>query len=97
MDVTEATFQTAVIERSKTVPVVVDAGLGAPSHAAEAMELGADAVLVNTAIGTAGDPAGMARAFRLAVAAGRAGRLSGLPAAGRLAAASSPLTGFLAS
>jgi thiazole synthase len=59
------------------------------------MELGAAAVLVNTAIGTAGDPAEMGRAFRLAVEAGRAGRLAGLPAAGRVAAASSPLTGFL--
>jgi thiazole synthase len=86
-----------IIVEQAIVPVVVDAGLGAPSHAAEAMELGADAVLVNTAIGTAGDPAGMARAFRLAVEAGRAGRLSGLPAPGRAAAASSPLTGFLAS
>jgi thiazole synthase len=84
-----------IIVEQAHVPVVVDAGLGAPSHAAEAMELGADAVLVNTAIGTARDPAAMAGAFRLAVAAGRAGRLAGLPAAGRIAAASSPLTGFL--
>ena len=80
------------------MPVVVDAGIGAPSQAAEAMELGADAVLVNTAIGTAGDPAAMAAAFRLAVEAGRAG-LPGRPRrrVGRGAAASSPLTGFLAS
>jgi thiazole synthase len=84
-----------IIVEQATVPVVVDAGLGAPSHAAEAMELGADAVLVNTAIGTAGDPGSMARAFRLAVVAGRAGRLAGLPASGRVASASSPLTGFL--
>ena len=77
------------------MPVVVDAGIGAPSHAAEAMELGADAVLVNTAIGTAGDPAAMARAFRLAVEAGRAARRAGLPAVRAVAAASSPLTGFL--
>src|SRR5438132_11220444 len=83
-----------IVEQS-LVPVVVDAGLGAPSHAAEAMELGADAVLVNTAIGTAGDPAAMARAFRLAVTAGRAGRLAGLPAQLGAATASSPLTGFL--
>lgn len=82
-----------IVEQS-LVPVVVDAGIGAPSHAAEAMELGADAVLVNTAIGTAGDPAAMAGAFRLAVEAGRAGYLAGLPSAGH-AAASSPLTGFL--
>jgi thiazole synthase len=85
-----------IIVEQSNVPVVVDAGLGAPSHAAEAMELGADAVLVNTAIGTAGDPGGMARAFRLAVEAGRAGWQSGLPSAGRTARASSPLTGFLA-
>jgi thiazole synthase len=85
-----------IIVEQATVPVVVDAGIGAPSHAAEAMELGADAVLVNTAIGTAADPAAMAGAFKLAVEAGRAGRLSGLPAVGRAAEASSPLTGFLA-
>ncbi len=78
------------------VPVVVDAGIGAPSQAAEAMELGADAVLVNTAIGTAGDPEAMAGAFRRAVEAGRAGRLAGLPAVSTAASASSPLTGFLA-
>jgi thiazole synthase len=85
-----------IIVEQATVPVVVDAGLGAPSHAAEALELGADAVLVNTAIGTAGDPEAMARAFRLAVEAGRVGWLAGLPGAGRQAEASSPLTGFLA-
>ncbi len=83
-----------IIEQS-LVPVVVDAGIGAPSQAAEAMELGADAVLVNTAIGTAGDPAAMAAAFRLAVEAGRRGFLAGLPAQARVAEASSPLTGFL--
>jgi thiazole synthase len=84
-----------IIVEQAAVPVVVDAGIGAPSHAAEAMELGADAVLVNTAIGTAADPAGMAMAFRLAVEAGRRGRIAGLPAQGRQASASSPLTGFL--
>ena len=84
-----------IIVEQAVVPVVVDAGIGAPSHAAEAMELGAAAVLVNTAIGTAADPAAMASAFRLAVQAGRSGRLAGLPAAGSVAAASSPLTGFL--
>jgi thiazole synthase len=84
-----------IIVEQALVPVVVDAGIGAPSHAAEAMELGADAVLVNTAIGTARDPVEMARAFALAVRAGRQGRLAGLPAANALAAASSPLTGFL--
>lgn len=83
-----------IIEQS-LVPVVVDAGIGAPSQAAEAMELGADAVLVNTAIGTAGDPAAMADAFRLAVDAGRAGFRAGLAGVSRQAAASSPLTGFL--
>ena len=85
-----------IIVEQSLVPVVVDAGIGAPSQAAEAMELGADAVLVNTAIGTAGDPVAMAAAFRQAVAAGRAGYLAGLPAASSSAAASSPLTGFLA-
>lgn len=84
-----------IIVEQALVPVVVDAGIGAPSHAAEAMELGADAVLVNTAIGTATDPAAMAGAFRLAVEAGRRGRLAGLPAEGAQASASSPLTGFL--
>jgi thiazole synthase len=84
-----------LIVEQATVPVVVDAGLGAPSHAAEAMELGADAVLVNTAIGTAGDPPAMGLAFRLAVEAGRSGYLAGLPAASPVASASSPLTGFL--
>ena len=83
-----------IIEQS-LVPVVVDAGIGAPSQAAEALEMGADAVLVNTAIGTAGDPAAMALAFRLAVDAGRRGYLAGLPSVGRVADASSPLTGFL--
>jgi len=83
-----------IVEQAR-VPVVVDAGLGAPSHAAEALELGADAVLVNTAIGTAADPVAMGRAFRLAVQAGRAGYLAGLPATRSAAAASSPLTGFL--
>ncbi len=84
-----------IIEQS-FVPVVVDAGIGAPSQAAEAMEMGAGAVLVNTAIGTAGDPAAMADAFRLAVVAGRQAVLAGLPGVGRRADASSPLTGFLA-
>jgi thiazole synthase len=77
------------------VPVVVDAGIGAPSQAAEAMEMGAGAVLVNTAIGTAGDPAAMGGAFRMAVEAGRRAFLAGLAGPRRLAEASSPLTGFL--
>jgi thiazole synthase len=84
-----------IIVEQSMVPVVVDAGIGAPSHAAEAMELGADAVLVNTAIGTASDPAAMARAFKLAVTAGREGRLAGLASRSQIATASSPLTGFL--
>ena len=83
-----------IIEQS-LVPVVVDAGIGAPSQAAEAMEMGAGAVLVNTAIGTAGDPAAMGRAFRMAVEAGRQAFRAGLAAVGRVAEASSPLTGFL--
>ncbi len=77
------------------VPVVVDAGLGAPSHAAEAMELGADAVLVNTAIARAGDPVTMARAFRLAVEAGRAGRLAGVMDEQATAQPSSPVGGLV--
>ena len=83
-----------IIVEQANVPVVVDAGLGAPSHAAEAMEIGCDAVLVNTAIATARDPVELARAFARAVEAGRGGYLSGLPAAGD-PSASSPLTGFL--
>ncbi len=76
------------------VPVVVDAGLGAPSHAAESMELGADAVLVNTAIARAEDPAAMAGAFRLAVEAGRTARHAGLIEEHETAEASSPLGGL---
>jgi len=83
-----------IIEQSN-VPVVVDAGLGLPSHAADAMEMGADAVLVNTAIATAEDPAAMAEAFKLAVQAGRTAFLSGPGRMGKQASASSPLTGFL--
>jgi thiazole synthase len=85
----------AIIVEQARVPVVVDAGLGAPSHAAECMEIGADAVLVNTAIAVAGDPAAMARAIALGVEAGRRARLAGLPRARDEADASSPLTGFL--
>jgi thiazole synthase len=84
-----------IVVEQATVPVVVDAGLGAPSHAAEAMELGVDAVLVNTAIAVARDPIGMGRAFRAAVDAGRAAFRAGLAPAGEIAEASSPLTGFL--
>ncbi len=83
-----------IIEQSN-VPVVVDAGLGAPSHAAEAMEMGADAVLVNTALADADDHAAMARAFALATEAGRMAYLAGLGPIRETAQASSPLTGFL--
>ena len=87
--------QIRIILEQARVPVVVDAGLGAPSHAAAAMELGADAVLVNTAIATATDPAAMARAFALAVEAGRCAYRAGLPGVGERASASSPLRGQL--
>lgn len=84
-----------IIIEEATVPVVVDAGLGAPSHAAEAMELGADAVLVNTALADAADHAAMARAFAMATEAGRMAYLAGLGPERDTAEASSPLTGFL--
>jgi thiazole synthase len=87
--------QIRIIIDQATVPVVVDAGLGAPSHAAEAMELGADAVLVNTAIAIASDPRRMAAAFRDAVHAGREAWELGLPEPSEHANATSPLTGFL--
>ena len=77
------------------LPIVVDAGIGAPSQAAEAMELGAAAVLANTAVATAGNPAGLAKSFAMAVAAGRLAFLSRMPAKKDIASASSPLTGFL--
>lgn len=83
-----------IIEESR-VPVVVDAGLGAPSHATLAMEMGADAVLVNTAIAVAGDPVAMARAFAKGVEAGREAYEAGLGSSSRIAVASSPLTSFL--
>jgi thiazole synthase len=84
-----------IIIEQANVPVVVDAGLGAPSHAAEAMEMGADAVLINTAIAIASDPVEMARAFKLAVQAGRKAYEIGLKSPQKQASASSPLTGFL--
>jgi len=86
----------AIIIEQATVPVVVDAGLGVPSHAAAAMEMGADAVLVNTAIATAADSEAMARAFALGVRAGRTAFLAGRAPEFTEARASSPLTGFLA-
>lgn len=89
-------FLQIIIEQAG-VPVVVDAGIGAPSHAAEAMELGASACLVNTAVAVAGDPVRMAAAFRAAVGAGREAYEAGLPVQGSplTAEASSPLTAFL--
>jgi thiazole synthase len=85
-----------IIIAQSGVPVVVDAGLGAPSHAAAALEMGADAVLVNTAIAAAEDPAAMAAAFRLGVEAGCAAWEAGLPGSGAAhASATSPLTSFL--
>lgn len=88
-------FVAIIIEQAR-IPVIVDAGLGAPSHAAEALELGADAVLVNTAIASARDSVAMGRAFRLAVEAGRAAYEAGLAGAVTShAEATSPLTAFL--
>jgi thiazole synthase len=86
---------TRIIIEQANVPVVVDAGLGAPSHAAAALELGADAVLVNTALADANDHGAMARAFALGVEAGRMAYLAGLGPERDSAEASSPLTGFL--
>lgn len=88
------TFLKMIIEQAK-VPVIVDAGLGAPSHAAEAMEMGADAVLVNTAIAVSKDPISMAIAFKMAVEAGRMAFEAQLAQSFHHAQASSPLTGFL--
>jgi thiazole biosynthesis protein thiG len=84
-----------IIIAESNVPVVVDAGIGAPSHAAAAMEMGADAVLVNTAIAVAGDPVAMAQAFAKAVEAGREAYEAGLGSRSSVAVASSPLTSFL--
>ncbi|GEA62705.1 thiazole synthase [Vibrio comitans] len=87
-------FLKIIIEQAN-VPVIVDAGIGAPSHAAQAMELGADAVLVNTAMATAGDPVAISRAFKLAVEAGRMAYEAGLGTQQLNAVASSPMTAFL--
>ncbi len=87
-------FLEIIIEQSR-VPVIVDAGLGVPSHAAQAMEMGADAVLVNTAIAVADNPVTMAQAFDMAVRAGRMAYLSGPGATYNHAQATSPLTSFL--
>ncbi|MFI0347259.1 MAG: thiazole synthase [Chthoniobacterales bacterium] len=84
-----------IIVAQAIVPVIVDAGLGAPSHLAEALELGADAVLVNTAIAAATDPVRMARAFRRTVESAAEAVAAGLPGKAEYAMATSPLTGFL--
>jgi len=89
-----AEFLRIIIEQAG-IPVIVDAGIGAPSHAARAMEMGADAVLVNTAIAVANDPIAMGRAFRLAVEAGRIAYKAKLGSMSDRAIASSPLTAFL--
>lgn len=78
-----------------SVPIIVDAGIGKPSHAAEAMEMGASAVLLNTAIASSNDPVQMAKAFKYAVMAGRTAFLAGLGPVSSMGVASSPLTGFL--
>lgn len=91
----ETRAQIEIIIEQAEVPVIVDAGLGAPSHAASALELGASAVLVNTAIAIASDPQRMGIAFKNAVESGRAAFEMGLPASQNTASATSPLTGFL--
>lgn len=91
----EARRQIEIIIEQATVPIIVDAGLGYPSHAADAMEMGADAVLVNTAIAVAPNPVRMARAFKAAVTAGRAAYEIGLPEQRSDASPTSPLTAFL--
>ncbi len=93
----ETRGQLAIIIEQATIPVVIDAGIGAPSQAAEALEMGADAVLVNTAIAIASDPVRMAQAFRQAVEAGRTAYEIGLAERLDQASATSPLSGFLAS
>ena len=91
----ETRAQIEIIIKQATVPVVVDAGIGAPSHAAEALEMGADAVLVNTAIAAAADPVRMARAFKMAVESASEAVAAGLPMRGDFAVATSPITSFL--
>jgi thiazole synthase len=91
----ETRGQLEIIIEQATVPVIVDAGLGAPSHAAAALEMGADGVLINTALAAARDPVRMAQAFRAAVEAGRTAWEIGLGSPSRTANATSPLTGFL--
>ncbi|MDD4933815.1 MAG: thiazole synthase [Methylacidiphilaceae bacterium] len=91
----ETRAQLEIIVEQAGVPVIVDAGLGAPSHAAAAMEIGADGVLVNTAIAVAEDPCALARAFRMAVEAGRIAYRLGRPQRQAQAVPTSPLTAFL--
>ena len=91
----ETRRQIEIIIEQATVPVIIDAGLGAPSHAAEAMEMGADAVLINTALAISPDPIRIAHAFRQAVEAGRTAYELGLPTPRTHASPTSPLTGFL--
>ncbi len=91
----ETRRQIEIIIEQASVPVIVDAGLGAPSHAAEAMEMGADAVLINTALAISSDPIRIAQAFRQAIQAGRTAFELGLPSPHAEARATSPLTGFL--
>ena len=91
----ETRRQIEIIIGQASVPVIIDAGLGAPSHAAEAMEMGADAVLINTALAISSDPVRIAHAFRQAVEAGRTAYELGLPSPRSEASATSPLTGFL--
>ncbi len=91
----ETRAQIEIIIEQANVPVVVDAGIGLPSHAAEAMEMGADAVLINTAIAIASNPAEMAKAFASAITAGRTAKMIGSSSFSRTASATSPLTAFL--
>ncbi len=91
----ETRNQIEIIVEQCDLPVVVDAGLGMPSHAAEAMEIGASAVMINTAVAAASDPIAMAKAFASAVEAGRTAYLIGGSVRGTFASATSPLTAFL--
>lgn len=91
----ETRGQVEIIIEQCDVPVVVDAGIGLPSHAAEAMEMGAAAVMINTAVAAASDPVAMAKAFAEAVEAGRTAKLTASFERGVFASATSPLTGFL--
>lgn len=93
----ESRAQIEIIIRQATVPVIVDAGIGAPSHAAEAIEMGADAVLVNTAIAAATDSVRMAAAFKLTVDAAREAVEAGLPMRSDTAVPTSPISAFLSS